>query len=246
MRILIVDDEPLARTLLREHVCALPDTEVIGEAANGFEAVRLTEELAPDLLLLDVQMPRLSGLEVAELLGDRSPAIVFVTAHDQYAVQAFAVQAIDYLLKPVEFSRLAQSLQRATARRANPREPRDMTALAAAARPPGQSLERVLIREETKIHVLPVHTLDYIEAQDDYVEFVAGGKRYRKQQTLAQLEAQLSATQFVRVHRSFIVNVERITRVEPYAKDSWRIFLGGGAHVPLSRTGYTRLKKLLV
>ena len=245
MRILIVDDEPLARALLREHLGALPAAEVVGEAANGFEAVRLTEELAPDLLLLDVQMPRLSGLEVAELLGDRSPAVVFVTAHDQYAVQAFAVQAIDYLLKPVDPSRLAQSLERAAARRAKPREPQDMTALAAAARPPGRSLERVLIREETQIHVLPVHTLDYIEAQDDYLEFVAGAKRYRKQQTMAQLEAQLNPTQFVRVHRSFIVNVERITRVEPYAKDSWRILLGGGAHVPLSRTGYARLKKLL-
>lgn len=245
MRILIVDDEPLARTLLREHLCAIPDTEVAGEAENGFEAVRLTEELVPDLLLLDVQMPRLSGLEVVELLGDRAPAVVFVTAHDQYAVQAFAVQAIDYLLKPVEPSRLAESLRRVAARRAKPRESLDMSSLAAAARPPGQSLERILIREETQIHVLPVHTLDYIEAQDDYLEFVVGGKRYRKQQTMAQLETQLNPTHFVRVHRSFIVNVERISRVEPYAKDSWRIFLSGGSHVPLSRTGYARLKQLL-
>ncbi len=245
MRILIVDDEPLARALLREHLCEIPDTEVVGEAANGFEAVRLTEALAPDLLLLDVQMPRLSGLEVVELLGDRSPAVVFVTAHDQYAVQAFAVQAIDYLLKPVEPSRLAESLRRAAARRAKPGEPQDMSALAAAARPPGQSLERILIREEAQIHVLPVHTLDYIEAQDDYLEFVVGGKRYRKQQTMAQLETQLNPTHFVRVHRSFIVNVDRISRVEPYAKDSWRIFLEGGAHVPLSRTGHSRLKQLL-
>jgi two-component system, LytTR family, response regulator len=247
VRILIVDDEALARAYLAEQLAGVADVEIAGQAANGFDAVKMAEELLCDLMLLDVQMPKLSGFEVMELLGERAPAVIFVTAHDEFAVQAFQIHAVDYLLKPVEPARLQQALQRARERVRNPAP--DRTAVSAqvarAARPPGQWLERVVIREGTHVHVLAIHTVDFIEAEDDYLVIAAGGKRYRKQQTLAQLETQLDPSRFVRIHRSFVLNVERIARIEPYAKDSWQIFLSDGSHLPMSRSGYQRLRTVL-
>jgi two-component system, LytTR family, response regulator len=154
---------------------------------------------------------------------------------------------VDYLLKPVEPARLHQALQRARERLRDPAPDRVAAnaLVAVAARPPGQWLERVVIREGTHVHVLGAHALDYIEAQDDYLVLAAGTKRYRKQQTLAQLEAQLDPSRFVRIHRSFMINVERIARIEPYAKDSWQVFLSDGSHVPMSRSGYQRLRAVL-
>jgi two-component system, LytTR family, response regulator len=245
MRLLIVDDEALARAFLTEQLGGMAGIEIIGEAANGFEAVKLTETLAPDVVLLDVQMPRLSGLEVVELLGERAPAVVFITAHDEFAVRAFEIHAVDYLLKPVEPARLAQALERARARLGRPEDRAGVAALLAAPRPQGYPLERVLIREDAHIHVLPVHRIDFIEAQDDYLSVAAGGRRYRKQQTLSQLESQLDRSRFVRIHRSFILNVERIARIDPYAKDSWLVQLADGTRLPMSRTGYQRLKEVL-
>ncbi|HEY4339251.1 MAG TPA: response regulator [Steroidobacteraceae bacterium] len=247
MRILIVDDEALARSYLLEQLAGEHDVEVTGQATNGFDAVKMAEELPCDLMLLDVQMPKLSGFEVMELLGERAPAVIFVTAHDEFAVQAFQIHAVDYLLKPVEPARLQQALQRARERMRDPTPERAAVnaQVAAAARPPGQWLERIVIREGTHVHVLGTHAVDYIEAQDDYLLLVAGTKRYRKQQTLAQLETQLDPARFVRIHRSFMINVERIARIEPYAKDSWQVFLSDGSHVPMSRSGYQRLRAVL-
>jgi two-component system LytT family response regulator len=247
VRILIVDDEALARSYLVEQLAGAEDVEIAGQAANGFDAVKMAEELPCDLMLLDVQMPKLSGFEVMELLGERAPAVIFVTAHDEFAVQAFQIHAVDYLLKPVEPARLRQALQRARARLRAPAPDRAAVnaQVAVAARTPGQWLERVVIREGTHVHVLGIHTLDCIEAQDDYLVIAAGGRRYRKQQTLAQLETQLDPARFVRVHRSFLINVERIARIEPYAKDSWQVFLSDGSHVPMSRSGYQRLRAVL-
>jgi two-component system LytT family response regulator len=247
VRLLIVDDEDLGRSLLTQQLRETPDVEVVGTAANGLEAIRLTEVLLPDLLLLDVQMPKLSGLEVLELLGARAPAVIFVTAHDQFAVRAFEVHAVDYLLKPVEPVRLAQALARARHRLGSGVAPAGPAAadLARAARPAGQPLERVVIREGAQVHVVPVSTIDYIEAQNDYLCVVAGGRRLRKQQTLAQLESQLDHRRFVRVHRSFLLNIERVTRIDPYGRDSWQVILTGGGHLPMSRSGYERLKEIL-
>ena len=247
MRILIVDDESLARSYLVEQLANEADVEITGQAANGFDAVKMAEELPCDLMLLDVQMPKLSGFEVMELLGARAPAVIFVTAHDEFAVQAFQIHAVDYLLKPVEPARLQQALQRARERLRDPVTSRAAlsTQVALAARPPGQWLERLVIREGTRVHVLGSHTVDFIEAQDDYLVIAAAGRRYRKQQTLGQLEAQLDPKRFVRIHRSFVLNVERIARIEPYAKDSWQIFLSDGSHLPMSRSGYQRLKAVL-
>lgn len=245
MRILVVDDETLARDYLAEQIAGIPGMELVGQAANGFEAVKLAEELTPEVMLLDVQMPKLSGFEVLELLGARAPAVIFVTAFDEFALRAFEVHAVDYLLKPVEPARLADALERAAGRARNRTAPPPPQELAAAARPPGRPLERVLIRAEGRVHVLPVASVDFVEAQDDYLSFASGGKRHRKQQTMADIEAQLDRARFVRIHRSFLLNIERLARIEPYAKDSWLAILTDGSRLPVSRTGYSRLKELI-
>ena len=245
MRILIVDDETLAREFLIEQLAGIPGTQVVGQAANGFDAVKLAEELSPDLMLLDVQMPKLSGFEVLELLGPRAPAVIFVTAYDEFALRAFQVHAVDYLLKPVEPARLADAVARAQARTDSAPARPAPEALAATARPPGRTLDRVLIRQDARVHVIPVQQLDFIEAQDDYLSFASGGKKLRKQQTLTDIEGQLDPTRFVRIHRSFLLNVERLARIEPYAKDSWLAILQDGTKLPLSRSGYQRLRELI-
>jgi two-component system LytT family response regulator len=245
MRILIVDDESLARAFLAEQLASIPGMELIGQAANGFEAVKLAEELSPELMLLDVQMPKLSGFEVLELLGTRAPAVIFITAFDEFALRAFEVHAVDYLLKPVEPARLVAALERAAERVRSQTPVPSAQELSATARPPGRTLERVLIREQGRVHVLPVERIDFVEAQDDYLCFVSGGKRQRKQQTMAEIEAQLDRARFVRIHRSFLLNIERLARIEPYAKDSWLAILTDGSKLPVSRTGYSRLKELM-
>jgi len=243
MRVLLVDDEPLARQLLAELLAEIPDVELVGEAANGFEAVRRVQELAPDLLLLDIQMPKLSGFEVLELLGEPAPAVVFVTAYDEYALKAFEVHAVDYLMKPVEPERLAEAVDRA---RSRPGPDRATAAtLAAAARPPGRRLERILFREEGQVHVVPVAKIDFVEAQDDYLSFSVSGRRLRRQQTLGSLETQLDPGRFVRIHRSYLLNVDRLARLELYSKDSWVALLGDGTKLPVSRSGYGRLRDRL-
>jgi two-component system LytT family response regulator len=246
MRVAIVDDEELARQILREYLARLPDLEVVAECANGFEAVKAVSELRPDLLLLDVQMPKLSGFEVLELLG-RDVAVIFTTAYDQYALRAFEVHAVDYLLKPFGEERFAEALSRARERlRAKAQGGPDvqMEALTDAVRSKGP-LERVLIRDGAQVHVLPVDRIDYVEAQDDYVCFVADGRQYLKDQTLAAVEGLLDPARFVRIHRSYLLNIERIARVELYAKDSRVAILRAGRRLPVSRAGYARLAKLL-
>lgn len=245
VRVLVVDDEMLARGLLIEQLRELPEIEIVGEAANGFEAVKLADELSPDLMFLDIQMPKLSGFEVLELLGERAPAVVFVTAFDEYALRAFEVHAVDYLLKPVEPERLKAALERATERLRTRAPAVPARELMTAARPPGRTLERVLIRSEGRVYVLPVERIDFVEAQDDYLAFAVGNKRLRKQQTMADLESQLDPSRFVRIHRSFILNVERLARIDLYGKDSWLAILSDGTKLPMSRSGHARLKELI-
>ena len=239
LRVAIVDDEEPARALLREYLSAHPEVEVVAECANGFEAVRAATELDIDLLLLDVRMPGISGFEVLELL-EHDVSVVFVTAHDEHALRAFEVYAVDYLLKPVSAERLAQALSRARERLGRPQP--ELAAVAAAARAEIAPLRRVLVRDGPQVHVIPVEALDVVEARDDYVRLRSRGREYRKQQTLGELAAQLDPGRFVRVHRSFIVNVERVARIERYAKDSRLVVLKDGGKIPVSRAGYARLR----
>ena len=243
LRIVIVDDEPLARAVVREYAQADPAIEIVADCANGFEAVKAVADHKPDLVLLDVQMPKLDGFEVLELLGRDQP-VIFVTAYDQYALRAFEVHAVDYLLKPFSAERFEEAMQRARERlRAKAALPLD--AIVRDARPRTGPAERILIRDGANVHVLPAEAIDYVEAQDDYVAFKSAGKQYLKDQTLAAVEAMLDPARFVRIHRSFILNIDRIAKVELYAKDSRMATLRDGTRLPVSRAGYARLSELL-
>ncbi len=239
---LVVDDEDLARLVLRELIQTHPEIEVLAECGNGFEAVKAVAEHKPNLIFLDVQMPRLSGFDVLELIGTDT-AVIFVTAYDQYAMRAFEVHAVDYLLKPVGRDRFEAALERAKSRMGEKLPP--APDLAAAARPPKQFLERIVVRDGSRVTLIPVRKLDYAEAQDDYVALASEGKKHLKQQTIASLEACLDPEQFVRVHRSYVVNFEKVVRIEPYGKDSRLAILSDGARLPVSKAGYARLKILL-
>ena len=242
---IIVDDEPPARMVLKEYLSSHADVKVVAECGNGFEAVKAVSDERPDLLFLDIQMPKLDGFEVLELLGSSldQTAVIFATAYDEYALRAFEVHAVDYLLKPYSQERFDDALARARERLGE--GPRPPVAQLAAEAHQGRAPERILIRDGAQVHVLPVETVDYIEAQDDYVSIHSAGKSYLKEQTLAELESLLGGTRFVRIHRSYIVNVERISRVELYAKDSRVAILRDGAKLPVSRAGYQRLNALL-
>jgi two-component system, LytTR family, response regulator len=240
---LIVDDEDLARKLLREMLSSHPEIEIAAECGNGMEAVKAAAEHKPDLLFLDVQMPKLTGFDVLELIERDSVAVIFVTAFDQYAMKAFDVHAVDYLLKPYSRERFDAALERAKSQ--EPKKTVDAVALAAAARPAGQYAERIVVKDGSKVSLVAVSKLDYAEALDDYVSLVSEGKKHLKQQTISGLELALDPALFVRIHRSYVVNLERVSRIEPYGKDSKVAILTNGVKLPVSRAGYARLKKLL-
>jgi two-component system LytT family response regulator len=239
---LIVDDEELARHVVRELIAAHPEMEILAECTNGFEAVKAFTERKPDLIFLDVQMPKLTGFDVLELIGE-DVCVIFTTAYDQYAMRAFEVHAVDYLLKPIGKQRFEEALEHAK-RRLGGKMP-SVQKLADAARPPQQFLERVVVKDGTRVTLIPITKLDYVEAQDDYVALASQGKKHLKQQTIASVEACLDPKCFVRIHRSYIVNLERVVRIEPYGKDSRLAILSDGARLPVSRAGYARLQALL-
>jgi two-component system LytT family response regulator len=243
LRVVIVDDEEPARAVLREYLERAGGVEILGECRNGFEAVKAVHEQAPDLLFLDVQMPRLNGFEVLELLG-RDVAVVFVTAFDEHAIKAFEVHAVDYVLKPVSPERIAIAVERARARVA-PRQPLPVAGLVAAARPAGQPATRIVVRQGPRVHVIAAEQLDYAEAQDDYVNLHAQGKEHLKQQTLSALERSLDPRRFVRIHRSYLLNLDRLARIDSEGGEPKAVLLGDGTRLPLSRAGYGRLKALL-
>jgi two-component system LytT family response regulator len=239
---IVVDDEELARAVIREMLRAHPEIVVLGECGNGFEAVKMVSEKKPDLLFLDIQMPKLDGFEVLELI-DSEIAVIFATAYDQHALRAFEVHAVDYLLKPVAPDRFEGALERAKQRLGAPAPP--VAELAAAAREPGHYAERIVVKDGTRVHIIPVAKLDYVEAQDDYVALASLGKKHLKQQTISGVEAVLDPKNFLRIHRSYIVNLERVSKVEPYGKDSHVAILSDGARLPVSRAGYARLRTVL-
>lgn len=243
IRALIVDDEDLARQVIREMLELHAEIELVGECANGFEAVRMVADSKPDLIFLDIQMPKLDGFEVLELIGT-DPAVIFVTAYDEHALRAFEVHAVDYLLKPFRAERFESALDRAKLRigRKVPLEPH---ALSASARQQGQYAERIVVKDGTRVQIIPVSKLDYVEAQDDYVALASQGKKHLKQQTISSVEASLDPKLFVRIHRSYLVNLERVTRLEPYGKDSHVVILSDSARLPVSRAGHSRLKAFL-
>ena len=241
MRVAIVDDELLARSVLREYLARHDDIDIVAECANGFDAVKAIAELEPELVFLDIQMPRLDGFEVAELIGAKT-RLIFVTAYDQYALKAFECHALDYLLKPFSEQRFEQALVHARAHRSTPDT---VQALAREAATRAAPLDRVLIRDGAKVHVIASARIDYIEAQDDYISIRSEGKSYLKSQTLAELETQLDPAKFLRVHRSYLLNIDGIRRIEAVTKDSHVAILRDETRIPVSKAGYQKLRLLV-
>lgn len=239
IRTLIVDDEALARGLVREYLQTHDDIEIVAECDNGFDAVKTITDLRPDLIFLDIQMPRLSGLEVLELT-QRDHGVIFTTAYDQHALKAFDLRAVDYLLKPFAQARFDEALVRARTLLGQA-----STGLQALAAQPVGKLERLLVRERNQVFVLALGTVACIEAQDDYIQIYCPGKTYLKTQSLGDLETRLDPTLFVRVHRSWIINLAQLKNIERLAKDSFVAVLHTGQQVPISRAGHERIKALI-
>ena len=247
MKALIIDDEDLARAVVREHLAAHPDVEVAAECANGFEALKAAAQHQPDLIFLDIQMPKLDGFEVLELLEaeGKRPAVVFVTAYDQHAMRAFEAHAVDYLLKPFSRERFDAALAKAKAlQSAQPAPPSPTAADLAHTVRQGKPLERIVVKDGPKVTVVHLDRLDWVQAQDDYVLLRTEGKNLLKQQTLASLETQLDPSRFIRIHRSYILNLDRLVRVEQDTKEHRDAILRDGARLPVSRAGYQRLREL--
>jgi len=237
LRALVADDEPLARQLVREFLARHAQVQVVAEAGNGLEAARAIQDLAPDLVFLDIQMPKLTGLEVLQLTGRRQ-GVIFTTAHDQHALAAFDLHAVDYLLKPFSQERFDAALRRAA--QLAGQESQALERLVAQ-----QHLQRVLIRDGAELRVLPLDEVEYAEAQADYVAFHHGGREHLKAQRLSELETQLDPKQFVRVHRSFIINLAHLQALERTESNGHALRLRSGKRIPVSRSGHERLLAVL-
>jgi len=247
MKALIIDDEELARAVVREHLAAHPDVAIAAECANGFEALKAAALHQPELIFLDIQMPKLDGFEVLELLEaeGRRPAVIFVTAFDQHALRAFEAHAVDYLLKPFSKERFDGALTKAQALLgAQPAVPPPAAVELAATARQGRPLERIVVKDGPKVTVVHLDRLDWVQAQDDYVLLRTEGRNLLKQQTLAHLETQLDSTRFIRIHRSYILNLDRLIRVEQDSKEHREAILRDGTRLPVSRSGYQRLREL--
>ena len=238
---LIVDDEELARHLIREYLQGHADIEIVGECENGLDAVRQIGALTPDLVFLDIQMPRLTGLEVLELTGRRA-GVIFTTAYDEHAIKAFELHAVDYLLKPFSKARFDDALARARALHAPASPAPALDALIARKTAP---LERILIRDREQVHVIAIDQVECIEAQGDYLAIHADGKCHLKPQRISEIEEQLDSTRFLRVHRSFIISLAHLQAIERPGPDRHAARLRSGKRVPISRSGYEKLRTLV-
>jgi two-component system LytT family response regulator len=243
LRALIVDDEELARRLIREYLQGHADIDIVGECENGLDAVRQIGALAPDLVFLDIQMPRLTGLEVLELTGRRA-GVIFTTAYDEHAIKAFELHAVDYLLKPFSKARFDDALARARTLHA-PAPGTQAQALDALVARKTAPLERILIRDREQVHVIAVEQVECIEAQGDYLAIHVDGKCHLKPQRISEIEEQLDATRFLRVHRSFIISLAHLQAIERPGPDRHAARLRSGKRVPISRSGYEKLRTLV-
>jgi two-component system LytT family response regulator len=248
IRILIIDDESLARQLVRRYLEDIEGAEIIGECENGFDALKAIQELNPDLLFLDIQMPKIDGFELLEVL-DRRPEIIFTTAFDQYAIRAFEMNAVDYLLKPFSKARLEQALEKARKRIWSPVQTQgnksQFNSLQKHLEENQKNLERVITRLGSKITVVPVEKIKYIEAADDYVMIFSELGNHLKEKTMKYFEEHLPEGQFLRIHRSYIVNISQIASLELYSKDSYLAVMKSGEKLKVSAEGYRRLREKL-
>lgn len=244
IKTLIIDDEMLARDLLRLYLAKDDRLEIIGECQNGFEGVLAIQELKPDLVFLDIQMPKITGFEMLELIRD-PPAIIFSTAYDQYAIRAFEANAIDYLLKPYTFERLSQALGKAVEKINSHAVIPEISRLIETNDQSTGILNRVVVRNGRKIQVIPAEIIHYIESQDDFVMIYCNEGHYLKQKTMKYFEQHLDNNQFVRIHRSYLLNLTHIAEIQQYEKESWMIITRQGKKLKVSKAGYANLKAKL-
>ncbi len=242
---IIVDDEKLAREITKGYLSEFPDVEILCECANGFDAIKKINELKPDIVFLDIQMPKISGFEMLELL-EQPPIVIFTTAYDQYAIKAFEVSAVDYLLKPFSAERFNEAVKKAFTYLQD-RFEYDSTIknIVDENDKKIEFLERVVIKDGPKISIVPVETIKWIEAQDDYVMINSDLGRFLKQKTMKYFENHLDENAFIRIHRSYIINVDFIQHLEQTGKESYQIILKNGKQFPVSKTGLNKLKNTL-
>lgn len=241
-KVIIIDDEPLARSVVVEYLQYHPDLMLAQVCGDGFEGVKAIQQYKPDLIFLDVQMPKINGFEMLELL-DNPPDVIFTTAFDEYAIKAFETHAVDYLLKPFSRDRFDKAIQKWKEQKTTATPLNTQALLHDVVLLPVQN--RIVIKDGSKIKIIPVQDIHYLEAADDFVKVHTKEGYFLKNKTMGHFEQVLDASQFVRSHRSFIVNIHQITRIDPYEKDSHVAILKSGVKIPVSKTGYPKLKIVL-
>ena len=240
-KVIIIDDEPLARSIVSTFLKKFADLEIVAECNNGFEGIKAIEEFGPDLIFLDIQMPKINGFEMLELL-DKSPAVIFTTAFDEYAIKAFETSAVDYLLKPFTEERFEKAISKW--KNSNDPEKLTETLIENIHKQPDEHL-RIVVKDKGAINVIPTSEVYFLEAYDDYVKVHIKNNYFLKKKTMNYFEKTLSSKDFVRIHRSYIININYLTKIEAFEKNSYRATLTNGNIVPISRTSYSQLKKNL-
>ena len=243
MKCVIIDDEPLARMVIKEYLQTYADIEVVQECNDGFEGVKAIQQVQPDLIFLDIQMPKINGFEMLELI-DNPPQVIFTTAFEEYAIKAFEAHAVDYLLKPFSKERFDKALQKLLSQKANAITPQKLEIMEEATKSPMQS-NRIVVKDDGKIKIIPVAQIQFLEAADDYVKIHTTEGIFLKKKTMQYFEDSLQQQQYIRIHRSYIVNASLITRIDPYEKDSHIALLSTGVKLPISKAGYIKLKEVL-
>lgn len=243
-KVVIIDDEPLAASIVKEYLQEYKEIEVVQECSNGFEGVKAIMQHHPDLIFLDVQMPKINGFEMLELVDD-PPAVIFTTAFDEYAIKAFETHAVDYLLKPFSKERFDKAMQKWKELQQGAEARNKTKELLETASKQAEEQHRVVVRSGSNIRIVPVQDIIYLEAYDDYVKIHTNDDVYLKKQTMQHFEQSLDSSLFIRVHRSFLIQLQQINRIEQAGKESYIALLRNGTKIPLSKNGYSKLKAVL-
>ncbi len=243
MKAIIIDDEILARAMVKEYLQHYPDIEVLQECGDGFEGIKAIQQYQPDLIFLDIQMPKINGFEMLELI-ENPPSVIFTTAFEEYAIKAFESHAIDYLLKPFSKERFDKAIQKWQQQNQQERKKETLEVLNSTSLYNPQN-NRIVVKDNNKIKIIPTVNIQYLEAADDYVKIHTAEGVFLKNKTMVFFEETLEAQNFIRIHRSYIINIQLITRIDPYEKESHLAVLSIGAKLPMSKAGYTKLKQAL-
>ncbi len=239
IKVLLIDDEPLARSLLKEYLEGFQDISIVEECNDGFEGLKAIQTHKPDLIFLDIQMPKISGFELLELI-EEPVSIIFTTAFDEYAIKAFEANAIDYLLKPFGKDRLQKSMHKFLSLHSK-NNINDYSKIESN----HTALERIVVKVENQIKLIPLDDIFYLQAEDDYVKIQSVEGAFLKKKTMNYFEQHLPAHSFVRVHRSYILNIKQIVKLESFEKDQYLAVLKNDIRIPVSKSGYPRLKSIL-